>query len=65
MNGTFYIVETEDDIFLGLIEFIPGGVVVRNGFRGHPKTICAEDIVQMYPATMHPAVVPNDYIKAV
>jgi hypothetical protein len=54
----FYVVETEDDIFLGLIDFVQGGVYIRNGFAGHPKHVDAQDIVQMYPASMHPAVVP-------
>lgn len=65
MNDTFYIVETEDDIFLGLIELVSNGVIIRNGFRGHPKRVYAEDIVQMYPAHMHPAVVPSDYVKVI
>lgn len=65
MDHTFYIVETEDDIFLGLIEFVAGGVIIRNGFQGHPKHVGAQDIVQMFPASMHPAVTTVDYIRAV
>lgn len=61
-----YIVETESDVFLGFIEFISGGVILRNGFAGHPKQIAAEDIVQMYPAYMDENVVMSgDYIKVV
>lgn len=65
MDGTFYVVETEDDIFLGLIELVDGGVIIRNGFQGHPKRVESADIIQMFPATMHPAVIPTNYIKVV
>lgn len=62
---TLYVVETEEDIFLGRIEFVNSGVIIRTGFRGHPKHIKAEDIVQMCPASMHPAIENVDYIKAI
>lgn len=65
MNDTFYVVETEDDIFLGLIEFVDGGIIIRNGFQGHPKRIEADDIVQLMPANMHSSFVRRKYIKAV
>lgn len=60
MDETFYIVETEDDIFLGLLEFTVGAVIIHNGFRGRPNRVDADDIVQLYPAHMHPAVEPDN-----
>lgn len=64
MEETFYVVETEDNIFLGLIEFVDESVVVRNGFQGHPVRVDRLDIVLLCPAEMHPAVVGN-YVQAI
>jgi len=65
MIDVLYVVETEDDIFVGCLEFINGAVIVRSGFQGHPKTVKAEDIVQLMPAHMHSDVESKAYTKAV
>lgn len=57
-----FVVETDDDIFVGTIEFVAGGVIVRNGFQGHPQHVRGDDIVCLQPASMHPAAF---YVKAV
>lgn len=53
----FYVVETEHEIYLGMVEFEYGVVVIYTGYPGHPKRIYAPDITSMYPAHWHPAVV--------
>lgn len=58
----FYVIETEDDIFLGRIRWIPGGLVIYTGQQGHPKRLDREDVVCVTPARSHPDV---EYIKAV
>lgn len=65
MKDTFYVVETDDDIYLGMVEFDKGRIIIRNGFVGRPIEVLSEDLVQMYPAEMHPAVVSKNYIQAV
>ena len=50
-HGELVVVETEDDVFLGTAELTADGVVVRTGFRGHPVTIPAEDVLFISPAS--------------
>lgn len=45
------MVETEDDSYLGTAELTPAGVVVRNGFRGHPVTVPVEDVISIVTAS--------------
>lgn len=45
-----WVVETEDDQFLGTVEVVDQTVVIRNGFRGHPVTVDISDITSMEPA---------------
>lgn len=65
MDDVIYVVETEDDIFLGFITFVDGGVVIRTGYPGHPRYVSSEDIVQLLPAHLHPAVTTDVYISAI
>lgn len=60
--GEFYVIETEDDIFLGRVKWVDGGLVIYTGYRGHPKHVKREDVVSVTPARSHPSV---EYIKAV
>lgn len=56
MGTDIYVVETTDDILLGTVEFITGGIIVRDGFVGRPFIVNAEDIVRLIPAEDHPLV---------
>lgn len=64
MNGILYVVETDTDLFVGTLEFVDGGVIVRSGFAGHPKHVVAEDINIMMPAHLHPAVEGDEFNAA-
>lgn len=61
MDETIYIVETENDLFLGMIEFENGGIIIRNGFRGHPKHVKATEITMLMPAEYYPFA---EYVRA-
>lgn len=56
METEIFVVETNDDILIGMIEFVKGAVVVRNGFVGRPMRVEAGDIVRLLPAEDHPLV---------
>lgn len=65
MTGIF-VVETNDDILLGMVEFVEGGIVVRDGFVGRPIIVPADEIVRLTAAEEHPLIETADsvdYIK--
>lgn len=57
MGSDLYVIETDDDAFVGTIEFVEGGVLIRDGFVGRPRLIEAIDLVSLTPALQHPDVV--------
>lgn len=66
MSSGIFVVETNDDILLGMVEFVEGGVVVRTGFVGHPIAVPADEIVKLTAAEEHPLTETADsvdYIK--
>lgn len=62
-----YVIETLDDTFLGMIEFVPGGILVRDGFVGRPRFVDASDLISMSIVDdedeMVESVIELDYIK--
>lgn len=56
MNTEIFVIETGDDILIGMVEFVKGGIVVRNGFVGRPVRVEAVDLVRLLPAEDHPLV---------
>lgn len=56
MGTDIFVVETTDDILLGTIEFVTGGVIVRDGFVGRPYLVDAADVVRISLAEDHPLV---------
>jgi hypothetical protein len=50
-------VETEDNQYLGTIECTGEALVVRTGYRGHPRRVHVEDVVALILATEHPEVI--------
>lgn len=56
METEIFVVETDDDILIGMIEFVKGAVIVRNGFVGRPMRVLSRDIVRVLPAEDHPLV---------
>lgn len=66
MNDTIFVVETADDAFLGTIEFVEGGIVVRNGYVGRPVFVEQASLVRVLPADEHPlieSVDSNNYFR--
>lgn len=66
MSSGIFVVETSDDILLGMVDFVEGGIVVRTGFVGHPIVVPADEIVRLTVAEDHPLtekVDSVDYIK--
>lgn len=57
-----YVIETEDDAFLGQIRWTEDGLTIYTGYRGHPKQLSRDEVVRVTPARSHPDV---EYIKAV
>ena len=51
-----YVVETDDDWYLGQVDVKHGAVRVRTGYQGHPKMISPDDVVDIIPADEHPHV---------
>lgn len=62
MNERLFVVETEDNIFLGRVEFKDGFLIIRTGLQGHPAYVLEDDVVELTQAWLHPDV---EYIKAV
>lgn len=55
MATGIFVIETENDILLGTVEFAKGGkVIVRNGFVGRPRIIQVHEILELTPAENHP-----------
>ena len=49
-DGELLVVETEDDWFVGTVELLDDGLVIRNGFVGRPTVLRAEEVVRIVPA---------------
>lgn len=67
-NTNLYIIETTDDRLLGTIEFVEGGITVRNGFVGRPQFVAGEDLVNLFiideeEDLAEPTAAEDDYIK--
>lgn len=62
-QGDMFVIETDDNIYLGFVEEIPAQsedevdlIKVRTGFQGHPFVLQKVDIDSITPATNHPYV---------
>ena len=52
-----FVVETEDDHYLGVLDTAPDGRLwVRTGRRGHPVLPHRDDVITITPAAEHPLI---------
>jgi hypothetical protein len=52
-HGEMYVVETDDEAFLGFVEVAGDSVVIRSGFVGRPVLLDLADVVRITPARDH------------
>lgn len=65
-NSEIFVIETDDDILIGMVELSSEGIIVYSGFVGRPHIVRLENLVSMKLAEEHPDVVLEtsaDYIK--
>ena len=56
-DGQLVVVETEEDMFLGVLDVGPAGQLrIRNGFRGHPHLLDPAEVAAITLASDHPSI---------
>ncbi|MCU1593419.1 MAG: hypothetical protein JWO12_811 [Frankiales bacterium] len=55
-HGELVVVETEDELHLGMAEVLGDVLVLRSGYVGRPLLVPLEEVESVVPASTHPDV---------